>query len=371
MRTKPHTETGHLEDIRVAALTSGWNTPSARFRVRQYRSSLAEHSVTLREYCPFVNQMIQLPSVFGRVRRRYIFPWLFVQTLMNIVARIPAFVGARCADITLINRSVIPGLEESVALLPRPRVLNVDDAIWLTDPRGAASAARLAQRVDAVIAGNEYLAKWYRNHNERVYVVPTAVDTEKYLPREMPPHSDSSMCTIGWMGTDGNFTHLELVKPAIEKVLDERPNIRMLIVSNRRPNGWKFDDDRLVFRSWTSATELRDLQDMDIGLMPLRDDEWAKGKCSFKMLQYLAVGIPVVVSPVGMNKDVLNGGNVGFGASNEMEWINFIRVLCDNQLMRKHLGSNGRSLVEKHYSTHVISKRLAEVFRVEASKLRG
>lgn len=363
MRIKSQSGDGQLQYLKVAALTPGWAVPSARFRVRQYRYALAEHGISLREYCPFVNQMIQLPGILGRVRRRYIFPWLFVQTLMNIIARIPAFFAARQADVTLINRSIIPGLEECVALLPKPRVLDVDDAIWLTDPRGAASAARLAQRVDAVIVGNEHLAKWYRNHNGRVYVVPTAVDTRRYLPRQLSRHTEGSMCTIGWMGTDGNFPHLDLVKSAIEAVLNDRSNTRMLIVSNLRPSGWKFDNDRLVFRAWSAATELRDLQDMDIGLMPLRDDEWARGKCSFKMLQYLAVGIPVVVSPVGMNADVLNGADVGFGAYSESDWVSSLHNLIDDEALRRWKGGNGRQLVERKYSTEFVAARLAATLR--------
>jgi glycosyltransferase involved in cell wall biosynthesis len=102
---------------------------------------------------------------------------------------------------------------------------------------------------------------------------------------------------------------------------------------------------------------------MDIGVMPLCDGEWARGKCSFKMLQYLAVGIPVVVSPVGMNADVLSGADVGFGAYSESDWVSSLHKLCDDEGLRRCKGGNGRQLVERNYSTEVAAARLAAILR--------
>jgi glycosyltransferase involved in cell wall biosynthesis len=347
--------------VKVAALTLGRDAPSARFRIRQYRSQLVDHGVMLKEYCPVVSQMIPLPGVLGTIRRRYLFPWPLIQSLLNIFARLPAFVGCRGADVTVINRCVLPGLDELVALLPRPRILDVDDAIWLTDPRGSEAAARLVRRVDAVIAGNEYLATWYRQHNNNVFVVPTAVDTDKYRPMAPEKHMKKTGCTIGWIGTAGNFPHLRLVWSAIKIVLTRCPEVRVLVVSDRRPEWVRFDGERAVFRAWSEETEARDLRDMDIGIMPLHDNEWTRGKCGFKMLQYLAVGIPVVVSPVGMNNDILNGAELGFGARDEKEWVTALIRLSEDRGLRQRLGANGRALVESKYSTRRIASRLAEI----------
>lgn len=245
--------------------------------------------------------------------------------------------------------------------LRRPRILDVDDAIWLTDPRGISASVRLAKRVDAVIAGNDYLAAWYRQYNDNVFVLPTAVDTEKYVPKDELRQTPDSWCTIGWIGTDGNFEHLEIAKNALIDIIKTRPNCRVLIVSNRRPDGWNFDEVRFIFRYWSEETEIRDLQDMDIGIMPLIDNEWTRGKCSFKMLQYLAVGIPVVVSTVGMNNEVLRGGDIGYGASNEEDWQNAISLLCDDEDSRKQKGAHGRVLVESSYSVNAVGANLSSI----------
>lgn len=352
-----------MELLTVAAITGGKDVPSARFRIRQYRSALADNGIDLVEYCPFARQQIRLPGMLGRIRRRYLFPWLFIQMLLNIAGRIPAFVGAKRADVSLINRSVLPGLEECVNLLPRPRVLDVDDAIWLTDPRGEKSAARLARRVEAVIAGNEYLAEWYQKHNKNVFVVPTGVDTDYYKPVEVAHPAESDHCTIGWMGTSGNFSDLEMVRPAVKAVMEARRGIRFLCVSDRRPEKWDFDGRRCIFRKWSEATELRDLQDMDIGLMPLVDNEWTRGKCSFKMLQYLSARKPVVVSPVGMNSIVLGYADVGFEARRKDDWAQALLHLCDNDDVRRRKGMNGRDLVERLYSSKVVANRIAMILR--------
>ncbi len=345
--------------IKLAALTAGKDVPSARFRVRQYRQALFEKGVVIREYCPVIRQMIRLPGVLGRVRRRYLLPWMLIQAFINGVTRIPALLGSRRADITLINRSVIPGLEESVKLLARPRILDVDDAIWLTDPRGLSSAIRLARSVDAIIAGNEYIADWYQQYNKRVFVVPTAVDTEIYTPAPRPYPTVKGRCTIGWMGTSGNFSNLDLIRPALMQVLMARQGVKVLIVSDQKPQGWDFDGEQLEFRYWSAANEVRDLQSMDIGVMPLHDDAWTRGKCSFKMLQYMAVGLPVVVSPVGMNREIMSAADVGFAVDGHDNWVHALDKLCSNLFLKREKGANGRRLVERKYSTSVIAGKLA------------
>ncbi len=344
--------------LNVVALTPGRKTPSARFRIRQYGELMSRHGITLNEYCPPVSQMIRLPSFLGSLRRRYLFPWLIIQFILNIICRLPGFFAARRADITIINRSVIPGLEEAVKWLPSPKILDVDDSIWLTDPRGKKSAVFLAKNVDAIIAGNKYLAEWYSQFNKKIFLIPTGVDVQKYRPLQF--RTKVNRCTIGWMGTDGNFPNLNVAKTAIENILHQNPTARMLIVSNKRPANWHIDGSKIVFRLWHEDTELNDLQEMDIGIMPLIDSAWTKGKCSFKMLQYMSVGIPVIVSPVGMNNEVLSKDNLGYAASTTTEWEKALSKLINNKKMREEMGNNGRKVVEKYYSIETTGRQLAE-----------
>jgi glycosyltransferase involved in cell wall biosynthesis len=144
------------------------------------------------------------------------------------------------------------------------------------------------------------------------------------------------------------------------KVLKSLPDTRILIVSNSRPNGWEFDGKKILFRKWSAETEVSDLQDIDIGLMPLQDSEWTRGKCSFKMLQYLAVGIPAVVSPVGMNNDILKSADVGYGPGNDAEeWVEALLKLCQDEDLRAHKGIQGRKLVEKKFSVKTVAQRIS------------
>ena len=350
--------------LKVAGMTAGATDPSSRFRIRQYAAPLAERQIALREHCPFVNQRLPLPGHFNALPRRYLPPWAVVQMGLNIAARTPGFLGARRADLVWISRSVLPGLERAVDLLPRPRVLDVDDAIWLAGHRGERTAARLARQVDAVVAGNETIAAWYRPHAKRVTVVPTPVDTALYRPAAAlaGPAAEAQTLTIGWIGTDGNHPNLAIAKPAVKALLADRPETRFLVVSNRRPAGWAFDDRRLIFRPWAESRELADLQAMDIGLMPLQDTPWSRGKCSYKLLQYLAVGIPAVASPVGMNRDVLTSGDVGMAADSAGDWYAALDRLCADAALRRHMGRKGRHLVEQAYSTERCADRLATLF---------
>ncbi|MBK1637699.1 glycosyl transferase family 1 [Rhodothalassium salexigens DSM 2132] len=362
-------ETGQRTErapLTVAALTSGRHAPSPRFRVRQYRVPLAERGVTLREYCPFVSQHILLPGLLNRVSRRYLPPWALMQMTLNILGRVPGVLGARRADVTLIGRSVLPGLERAVHLLPRPRVLDVDDAIWLSGHNSEQTAGRLARNVDAIIAGNDTIAAWYRAHNPNVHVLPTPVDTTLYTPRPVAAPGERVArrpITIGWIGTDGNHPNLDLARPAVEALVRDRADVRFLAISNRRPPHWAFDDQRLVFRYWDPARELADLRDMDIGLMPLHDSAWSRGKCSYKMLQFLAVGIPAVASPVGMNRDVLAADDVGLSAATAVEWYQALDRLCADDEARLRKGLNGRRLIERAFDTTVFAERLAALLR--------
>lgn len=348
--------------LKVAALTSGRNIPSARFRVRQYRPFLAEHGIELTEHCPAIPQQIRLPGWLGRIRRRYLPPWIVIQMLINAIGRVPAFLGARSAHVCLINRTVMPGLDETVHLLPRPRILDVDDAVWLSDPRGWRAAARIARNVDAIIVGNTYLEEWYKHHNDQVFVLPTAVNTQEYSPLPRGNTARGTV-TIGWIGTSGNFGELELVRGVVRELVQCRPHVRCVIVSNSKPPRWLFDGQRIIFRRWSARTEIDNFRELDIGLMPLTDNDWTKGKCSFKMLQYLACGCPVVVSPVGMNAEILRQGHIGYGATSEVEWFAALDELSSQAELLAKLGENGRALAERLYSTDSIARRLAEILR--------
>ena len=348
--------------IRVAALTSGQNIPSRRFRVSQHISNLKTYNIEVTEHCPVVNQHARLPGNLSNIRPRYLPPLLASQILLNSLCRIPGIIASHKAQILWLERSFVPGFEAMVSLTKAPRILDVDDAVWLMNPLGRGSAKALARSMNAVVAGNSFLADWYSNYCSRVHVVPTAIDCQQFfLKPESEDHDDSFV--IGWTGTAGNFKYLKMIEKALARFLTNFPKARLLILAEKRPHFEFVAQDKVEFMPWSAATEASGLHRMDVGIMPLEDDDWTRGKCSFKMLQYMAVGLPVIVSPVGMNKEVLQRGLFGFSAENNNAWYQYLEALYFDRQLRFDLGRVGRSVVEKNYDVRVVSSQLSQIMK--------
>jgi glycosyltransferase involved in cell wall biosynthesis len=154
---------------------------------------------------------------------------------------------------------------------------------------------------------------------------------------------------------------LEAIEPALVRAFAEREQFELRIVADLPPNLPALDPDRVSFQSWSEVTEVAELQQFDIGLMPLEDNLWARGKCSFKMLQYMACQIPVVVSPVGMNAQVLSHGAVGFAAKSADDWTDSLIALADSAAVRQRMGEQGRRVVEHNYAVDVLAPRFARL----------
>jgi glycosyltransferase involved in cell wall biosynthesis len=347
--------------MQVLALTQGRHEPSSRFRIRQYIPALADDGIEVVERCPRIHQYMRLPGALGRVRRRYLLPVVAFQTVVNVADRVTSVLAGRGADLVWIGRSFVTGVEGLVGMTPHPRVLDVDDAIWLTTPGGVKAAGAFASRMDCVLAGNDYLAEWYGAYCSRVEVVPTAVDCARFRPR--PPGVSHDRFTIGWMGTAGNFPQLEMVRPSIARFLDAVPGARWLVVADRRPLWWPDADDRYHYVRWSAEREVALMQEMDVGLMPLDDSAWTRGKCSYKMLQAMAVGLPVIVSPVGMNRDVLALGDCGRAAVTADEWYDALADYHADETLRLRTGESARAIVLDQFDVPVVAKRIAWAFR--------
>jgi glycosyltransferase involved in cell wall biosynthesis len=347
--------------MKIAALTSGRNSPAGRFRIRQHIPSLAARGVEITEKYPSVNQLARLPGRLGQIRTRYLPPVVAGQMALNMVTRIPGILKTWGSDAVWIERSFIPGIEAAVHLTRGPRFLDVDDAIWMMNPLGESAAAHLARSVDTVIAGNSFLADWYGRHCSDVRIVPTAVDCGRYRPKEVV-EDDSGPFVIGWTGTSGNFPYFEIVEAPIARFMADHSDARLLIVADRAPSFRLIPADRVDFEPWTPESEASVLHRMTIGIMPLADTPWARGKCSFKMLQYMASALPAVVSPVGMNADVLAQGEIGFGPSTDDDWYDAMDALYRDRAAAARMGGTGREVVERKYSASIVSAQLAGIF---------
>lgn len=332
--------------LRVAAYTGGPNEPSARFRVRAYLPSLAEYGVSITD---FPARHGQYPPA-ARWRR----PLWFGCRLAEAFAAAPR--SRRC-DLVLFQRELLSTFVTAEPFYGRPRVLDVDDAIWLH--RRGSYALRLARLCDAVICGNGYLADHFSASGRKIFILPTAVDTRQFTPKASAPERP----VIGWSGSSSNLHLLESLDDALAVVLERHRGAKLRVVCDRAPRFLRVPSDAIEYIPWSPAVEVSALQGFSVGLMPLADNAWALGKCAFKMLTYMACGIPVVVSPVGMNDEILRKAEVGLAARNDGEWVDRIDWLLSHQEHAVQMGANGRQLVEEEYSLSTLAPKLAGMLR--------
>lgn len=260
-------------------------------------------------------------------------------------------------DVVLIHREAFPAggpvFERRVAGRGTPIVFDFDDAIWLPNVSAANRRARWLKHPEktasiiglsrVVLAGNEYLADYARALNPDVRVLPTVVDTESYVCTDGPSEGP---VTVGWTGSVTTLEHLRMLEPVLARIQREKEvAIRIVGAPDYRPTGFEAE-----VIAWDPAREVEDLCPIDIGLMPLPDEPWARGKCGLKLLQYMALGRAAVASPVGVNTRIVQDGVNGLLARTPPEWEGALRDLLDDPALRARLGRAARSTVEREYS---------------------
>jgi glycosyltransferase involved in cell wall biosynthesis len=195
-----------------------------------------------------------------------------------------------------------------------------------------------------VSCGNSYLQAYALQHNPQAVLLPTVLDTAHQYKQQKEQHAEK--VTIGWIGSHSTLPYLQLIEPVLQR-LEQKYKFRVLIIADRQP---ELELKSLVFRKWRRETEVQDLLQLNIGLMPLPDTEWAKGKCAFKALQYMALGIPAVASGVGANRQAVVNGTTGYMCDTEQEWYEHLEELLLNPETRARMGEAGKKWVQAHYS---------------------
>lgn len=347
--------------VEVAALTSGRTVPSARFRVRQHIEPLRALNFAVREYTPAINKYAPVPGWPAEMNAR-LAPHLYLWQGLKVATRIPGLVGSWRSDVTWVERELLPGRFTVEPLLRDPVVFDVDDAIWLSSPAAQAAAKRMAERASVVVAGNQYLADWFSDLAATIHVVPTAVDTERFFPDHGTALLDDKPFVVGWTGSAASLHYLEAIDAPLGAFFRRHGDAELRIVADRQPVFRSIPRESVRFVPWSAATEAVAIRGIHVGLMPLPDTDWARGKCSFKMLQYMACGAPVVVSPVGMNLEVLAAGALGFGPAQDWEWYDVLSHLYRNREWGFAMGQVGRAVVEERFSRRVIAAQLASAF---------
>ncbi|WP_284260779.1 glycosyltransferase family 4 protein [Roseicyclus amphidinii] len=285
-------------------------------------------------------------------------------------SRLSALKSALDADLIWLEKEALPwvpaGLEHR--LFPRdvPVVSDFDDAVFHrydshANPMVRALLGRKIARVMSnstlVLAGNAYLGAYAeRAGADRIEIVPTVVDAAAYdgSPTPAAPHP-----TVGWIGTPGTWR--ECVAPFLPDILDTLRPLRSRILAVGA-GALSAQDAAIDLRDWSEEREAADIRDMDIGIMPLPDTPWMRGKCGYKLIQYMACGLPVVASPVGVNADIVTHGETGFLASTPAEWRSALKTLIHDPDLRLRMGQAGRKRVERDYSLQVHGPRVARMF---------
>lgn len=334
--------------VRVAAFTGGATISSPRFRVRQYIPGLGRYGIQVSEY---IARFGSWPPSSKSWR-----PFWLPATISQ---RVPGVIGSFRYDVTLLQREMVSTLVTLEGLTHRPRILDVDDAVWL-NRGGEKNFSRLVQLCDGVICGNSFIEDTIRRWHSQTIIVPTGVDTERFRPLEGMQRPKP---VIGWSGLGTNLKSLAEIERPLAAVLNHCKDAVLRIVSNVKPRFELLPAAQVEYIPWSPENEVRTIQEMSVGLMPAEDSLWARGKCSYKMLLYLSCGVPAVVSPVGMNQEVLSLGRVGFGPRSETEWTDCLISLLENPEQAQQMGENGRRVVEEQFSLHVLTPRLAGYIR--------
>lgn len=355
--------------------------PSSRFRAYQYIPYLEkmEFNCVVRPSRP--SKYFMAGYSFKRINKNH--PsigkiWKRLNLLLMKINRIWDIFESRFFDIVFLQKDLFPGpspkFEEFLCKINPNVVFDFDDAIYLTTPwdksfNGCSLRYPLIERKiskivslsSRVVVANKYLEKFALQYNSKVKIINTPIDINFYIPRS--EEKDSRLVVIGWIGTSDNLYYLKQLIPVFKKLSNLEVVFR--VVCNKTINDELRDlkIPKLEYKEWSLDTELKELQAIDIGVMPLNDDAWAKGKSGLKILQYMAMGIPVVCSPIGFNLEIVRDGVNGFFANSNEEWREKLSLLVKDRNLRQKMGKQAREIVKKNYSTEIHSLRLASIFR--------
>ncbi len=340
--------------------------PSQRFRLEQWMPRLRALGIEC-HLAPFMDS-----ELYRRLGQRGDLAGQAVGLFRAIARRWGILKEIGAYDLIFLHREAVafgPAGLERIITRRKPIVFDFDDAIWLRNRNRVNPLAEwvkcpsktraIAKRASAILAGNAYLAEWARRYNRSTYVVPTTIDTDGAYGRQKR-HGPCEVPVIGWSGTTSTLRYLEFLRPVLEE-LTRRRRFRLLVIYNGPAVQWSRIE--MDWRAWDAAREVDDLLQFDIGLMPQPDEEWAKGKCGLKALQYMALGIPPVTSRNGVLPEIIDEGRSGFLAASSGEWLERLEGLLDDWKLRGVMGEQGRMTVGERYSATIHVPRIAEILR--------
>ncbi|HVP81220.1 MAG TPA: glycosyltransferase family 4 protein [Thermodesulfobacteriota bacterium] len=325
--------------MKVAFLIHSLEVNSCRYRVLQYLPYLKEKGVDA--------------SVHFYMRT-----WADKLTFYNTLGQY---------DLLYIHRRLFPPLEFWYLRKKAKRIIyDFDDAVMYrsSGSKNSYSFSRrmrfayMMKRVNFVVAGNQFLRSEVFPYTANAEIIPTSVDLSHYSLKRGGPSERPLI--LGWLGSSSTVKYMRTLMPVLENLYRKFPHFQLKMVCDQF-----LDANRLpvIKKRWSAEEEEEDLKSFDVGMMPLSDDLWSKGKCGLKILQYYSVGVPVVCTPVGVNRDIVEDGVNGFWATNGDEWEHHLLELMKDEAMRKKMGLRGRERVETGFSLAVNAPRLLGVLR--------
>lgn len=334
--------------------------PNQRFRFEQYLTFLHENGV----HCTLSYLIGEKEDKILYEPGKYWHKYQFLRYAKRVRKR--DLRGIDQFDLVLVCReAMMTGsifFEKAVHERGIPMVFDFDDSIWLMNVSKAnryfsflknpSKTRAIISLSNMVFAGNQYLSDYASQFSNNVRIVPTTIDTEEYTPL---PKKDGNQIIIGWSGSITTIQHFEFAIPflkEIKKKYGDRVEIKVIGDKNyvNEPLG-------IQGIAWAKETELKELREFDIGIMPLPDDEWAKGKCGLKGLQYMALEIPTIISPVGVNQEIIQHGKNGYLATSLHEWVDCISELIENREKRLSMGQEARKTVIERYSVEANKRK--------------
>lgn len=344
---------------------------SSRLRTLQYLPYLKRESFNI-QVAPFFDDSYLNSLYMEHTNRR--------STLSYMLQRMSQINAKPAPDIIWLEKEALPWVPWLIerTILPRgiPIVSDYDDAIFHRYDKHRLGLIRSIlgnkiKRIMAssalVMAGNPYLADHARRANaSQIQIVPTVIDLDNYDVSTVS--ENEARLKVGWIGTPETWQALaHPVHKVLEPVLEEKNALFIAVGAGMQSE----TAGSLKIVPWAEDTEVALIQGMDIGVMPLPDTPWTRGKCGYKLIQYMACGLPVVASPVGVNRDIVEDGVNGFLAENDDEWRAAIKKLLDDPALRRRMGAAGRKKVEEQYSLQVWGPRVAQMLRSVVEKKAG
>ncbi len=327
------------------------HSADTRYRIEQFVPGLEQAGIHI-VIRPFMSE--RLFAIYPKSGKQLM---KFYEITTAMARRLLDLIRARKYDVVFLHKEAFalgpPWLERALRTRTGALIYDMDDAFWSHPPqirqigkilRDPTKIDKVIKMSDHVLAGNTLIADYVRSHNSSVTILPTVIDTGRYQPVEQ---RDSAPITIGWVGRWSSSFYLDSLVEVFHKLCERHPCVQIKLIGASEVN---WSGVRVVSQPWRLETEIEDLQSFTIGIMPLVDDEYARYKCGFKLLQYMGIGIPSVASPVGVNAEIIQDGVNGFLTSTPLEWFERLNQLIESPSLRANIGAQGRLTVETHYS---------------------